>query len=261
MNKNRFIELMQNLAPIELAEPYDNPGLIIDCKTDEINKVLVALDCTKTVADEAIIGNYDIILTHHPLIFNPVKSILKSVPVTSVAYSLIENGIGLFSAHTNLDKAIGGVNDSLCKLFELKNIVVVEPENFGRVGDLNEEISLLDFCKKTDKLLNTRSRCAIANFRKDPENIFIKRVGVLGGSGGEDIFVMKQYGADVFITGEIKHNYSIDAQHIGLNVLEAGHYETENPVLNDLICYLQKHDYSVQYKISECESSPLKMIY
>lgn len=260
MKLERFIEIMQEIAPVELAAEFDNPGLIIDGDGREIKKVLVALDCSEAVASEAVQGGYDLVLTHHPLIFNPIKRILRSNAVTAPAYALIRSGTALFSAHTNLDAADGGVNDVLCEIFGLENCIKVEPEKYGRVGELEKALSLTELQSLTDSLLQTCSRCAVAHFRSDPQNIMVKRVAVMGGSGGDDIEHMLRCGADVYITGEIKHDKAIAAQHMGLSVIAAGHYETEKVVLAPLIRCLQKYDFDVEYNLSQCESSPLRRI-
>ena len=259
MKKEDFINIMQEIAPAHLADDFDNPGLLIDCESDEIRKVLLALDCTMSVAEEAVRGGYDLVLVHHPLIFNPMKNILRSDPVGCVVYKLIRNGIGLFAAHTNLDKAKGGVNDTLCRLFKLENCVTVEPDGYGRVGDLPHEMTLSELIKYTDEVLNTKTKCATANFETYTDSIIIRRVGVLGGSGGDDTAFIKSYGADAYITGEVKHNQAIEAQHMGINLLMAGHYETENPVMTEIIGYLQKQSFGVEYKLSECAQSPLRV--
>ena len=257
MKLSDFVKIMERIAPPGLCADFDNAGLLIDNDGREIRKVLVALDCTEPVADEAIKGGFDLVLCHHPLIFHPIKSISSSVEVTAVAKKLIRHNIAFYCAHTNLDKADGGVNDVLASLFGLKNVIKEEPENYGRIGDLPSPMSLLDFIYITNNVLETRCKCALSHFRTDPENITVSRVGVLGGSGGDDIELIRSYGADVFITGEIKHSRAIDAQFIGLNVLCAGHYETERVVLPRLIGYLQNETFDVEYKMSECEKSPL----
>lgn len=257
MKLEKIVEAMEAIAPPMLAADFDNPGLLIDNDGSDIKKVLVALDCTPPVADEAARGGYDLVITHHPLIFNPIKMISENSSVTAVVKKLIRSNIAFYCAHTNLDIADGGVNDVLASIFGLRNVEKGEPENYARIGYLPIEMSLYDLIRLTNEKLHTVSRCAVANFRNDPENIAIRRVAVLGGAGGGDTELVKAYDADAFITGEIKHNQAIDAQHIGLSVIEAGHFETERVVLAPLINYLQKATFGVEYKMSECERSPL----
>lgn len=260
MKLDEFVSIMEKIAPPSLAADFDNPGLLIDNDGKEIRRVLVALDCTPPVAQEAVEGGFDLVLTHHPLIFHPIRHITGKSFVTSAAKTLIANNIAFYCAHTNLDKAIGGVNDVLASLFDLRGVVTAEPENYARVGDLPEILSLTDFAALTDRLLGTKCRCAVGDFRNDPENVMIRRVAVLGGSGGDDIELVREYGADVFVTGEIKHSKAIESQFMGLSVLEAGHYETERVVLPALISYLQNAGFDVEYKMSECEGSPLRSL-
>ena len=117
MKLSGFLAAMERIAPRELALEFDNPGLLIEPDHEEIKSVLVALDCTPQVAREAEERNADLVLTHHPLFFHPVQKLLYREPETAAACLLLRHGIGHFAAHTNLDAALGGVNDTLCELF------------------------------------------------------------------------------------------------------------------------------------------------
>ena len=121
MKLNDFINVMDGIAPRELAMDWDNPGLLIGTEKQDIKKVLVALDCSMATAKEAVEWGADLMLTHHPVFFRAVKRILPDDPETAAPYILLRNGIGLFAAHTNLDAADGGVNDCLAGVFSLEN--------------------------------------------------------------------------------------------------------------------------------------------
>ena len=145
MKLNAFCEMMESIAPKELSLSFDNVGLLIGPDHDEIKKVLVALDLTVPVAQEAIDGGYDLVLTHHPIFWDPVRSILPDCSETAAAYLLIRHGIGHFAAHTNLDACTGGVNDVLAGLLSLENVRPLPPENLGRIGTLSATISFGSF--------------------------------------------------------------------------------------------------------------------
>lgn len=249
-----FLKEMEKIAPAALALDFDNVGLLIGPEKTEISRVLVALDCTPAVAAEAVEMGADLVLTHHPLFFRPVQRFLPQAPETAAAYTLIRNGIGLFSAHTNYDAANGGVNDCLAELFALRNVEPMPPENMGRIGNLAMPLTVKALCRKVEQILQTRVR-----FTGNPERT-VQRIAVLGGAGGSDIEAAKAAGADVYLTGELKHNQALDADVIGLSVIEAGHYETECIALETLIKRLQVVSNHVEYKLSMCERSPLRAL-
>lgn len=243
MNLEAFVEVMNTLAPPEAALGFDNCGLLIGTEKAEISRVLVALDCTCAVAEEAEELSCDLVLTHHPLIFNGLKRILPNDPVSAAVYKLIRSGIGLFAAHTNLDAAEGGVNTELCSVLGIENAVAVPPENIMRVGDLREPMELDEFARLVEERL-----CTVAHI--SGEDRTVRRVAVMGGSGGGDCAYAKAYGADCYVTGECKHSQAIEAGVMGLAVIAAGHYETENPVLRPLIEYLKANTNGVEFIVS-----------
>ena len=243
MELNAFIGVMNELAPAETALGFDNCGLIVGTERKDIRRVLVALDCTPAVAEEAAGIGADLVLTHHPLLFGAVKRILPDDPGTAAVYRLIRSGIGLFSAHTNLDAAEGGVNTALCRLLGIENEIAVPPENIMRIGDLETPMTLDELAARVEERLGATALITGSDRT-------VRRVAVMGGSGGGDIRLAKEYGADVYITGECRHNQGIDAMTLGLALIVAGHHETENPVLRPLIGYLQAHTHDVEYVLS-----------
>ncbi len=245
-----FLSICESLAPKELALDFDNPGLLVGPDHDEIRRVLVALDCTGAVAREAVNWGADLVLTHHPMFFNGIKSFTPRDPGTSAAYTLARNGIGLFAAHTNLDAAHGGVNDALCEALGVKNVRIIGDEGIARIGELFERATLRNFAVHVQERLGGRVRIA------GKPDAWVARVAVMGGSGGSDVKMVRNEGADVYVTGEIKHSQAIEAVHLGLAVVEAGHYETERVVMPSVICRLQALTDGVQYKLVCCDASP-----
>lgn len=258
MQLNELIRVMEKLAPPDLALEYDNPGLLVGTERSEIKRVLIALDCTMPVAHEAVRKDVDMVITHHPLFFNGIKRILPGDPDTAAAYHLIRHGIGLYAAHTNLDAAEGGVNDVFADLFELSDVRVMPKEGLGRVGRLPKKISLHELCRMTEQKLHTSVRVAAANFADDLYNTEVQTLAVMGGSGGSEVYEAFRAGADAFITGEVKHSQAIEAQTLGLSVLQAGHHETEVIVVPALFERLQSVDLGVQFIMAEDNSTPLK---
>ncbi len=252
MNKNDFFAVMEEIAPQELALSYDNSGLIVGMEGEDITRVLVALDCTVEVADEAKALGCDLVLTHHPLLFSPVKKLAPDDPVTAPVYRLIKHGVGMFAAHTNLDSAEGGVNTTLCRVLGVLNERPVPPEGLCRVGELAEATSFTAFAAKVEQVLGTKVRLA-------GQERTIKRVMVCGGSGGSEYPLAKELGADVLVTGECKHNQAIEAAFAGVNVIVAGHYETEAVVLPPLIAKLRLRTSGVEYLLSRA-GTPLRSL-
>ncbi len=254
MKLNDFIAAMETIAPKELACSWDNPGLLIGTEKTEISKVLVALDCSVQTAKEAIEWGADLLLTHHPVFFGGVKRIAPDDPNTAGAYMLIRHGIGLFAAHTNLDSAEGGVNDCLAETLELQSIEKLLPDNLGRIGSLASPMPFADFARMVEQKLATRVRIS------GEDSVPVQRIALIGGSAAEDMFAAKAAGADVFITGEMKHHLALQAEAMGLCIVEAGHYETEKVVLQPLISRLQALTNDVQYKLTRSESACLRGI-
>ena len=249
MRMHDFLAAMERIAPEELAAEFDNPGLLVEPDHDEINRVLVALDCTKAVAEEAVEWGADLVLTHHPLFFHPVKHMAYSDPATAAACVLLRHGIGLFAAHTNLDAARGGVNDTLCELLGVRDTIPFD-EGIGRVGTLKEPESLEQFSQRAEAQLGAKVLVSGELTRQ------VRHIAVLGGSGGSSVLPASVEGADVLLTGELKHSDAIDAATLGLALVVAGHYETECVVLPPLIKRLQNECFGVQYQLSRVDGSP-----
>ena len=264
MQLNDFLALLERSAPLALAEEWDNPGLLIEPEGDEISRVLFALDCTLEVAREAKECGAQLVITHHPLFFKPVRRISRTAPDTAAAYMLIRNGIGLFAAHTNLDSVTGGVNDALAQAVGLVSVHALhlpdvplddDTQGIGRVGELPVPLTLEGFAQVVQSSLSASVRYGGA-----PERI-VRRVAVVGGSGGDFIPQAKAAGADVLLTGEVKHSHALDAAALGLGLVEAGHCETERVVLAPWIAGLQSALDTLQYKVdlltAKSERAPL----
>lgn len=247
-----FCRAMEELAPQALALEYDNPGLIVGTKRQEISRVLVALDCTVSVVEEAKSLGCQLVLTHHPLLFRAVKKISPDDPLTAPVWELIRNDIAMFAAHTNLDSAEGGVNTTLCRLLGVINEEPVPPDMLCRAGELEEPCSFTELVSRVAKVLDAHPLAA------GPERQ-VRRVMVCGGSGGSEYRHAAAVGADVLITGECRHNEAIEAVFAGVNVIVAGHYETERIVLPPLMERLKERFPGAEFILSR-EGGPLRAL-
>ena len=251
MEIQAFCAMMERITPPALAMEGDRIGLLIGTDHAEIKRILVALDLTTDVADEAIRGGYDLVLTHHPIFWNPVTRMLPDRYETAAAYRLIRHGIGMYAAHTNLDAAQGGVNDALCDALGLHDRRPLPPENLGRIGMLASPMRFSDFTALCEQQLDTRARIV-----GDP-NRTVQSVAVIGGSGGGDVEAVHAAGCDAFVTGEMKHSQALEAAYLGLCCCVLGHHETEILVLKPLISRLQREENDVQYDLTRSGKAPL----
>ena len=216
---------LQERAPFDTAEGWDNPGMLVGDPHREVSCVLVALDATSAAVDTAEAVGADLILTHHPVIFAP----LKRLTANSIPYRLAATGISLVAAHTNLDKAEGGVNDTLAARLGLTDVTVAA-DAYTRIGTLSEPMSAKDFAAHVAAVLDTAVRYSGEKT--------VRTVAVCGGSGGD--FMLRCIGsADAYVTGEVRHHEWLAAAD-NINVVEAGHYATEVPVVDTLCDWLEE---------------------
>lgn len=218
-----IFDFLNERAPFDTCEEWDNVGLLVGSGRLPATRVLVALDATDGALEAAKAIGADLIVTHHPVIFAP----LKRLTADSIPYRLAAAGIDLIAAHTNLDKAEGGVNDTLAARLGLADVTVAADE-YTRIGTLTEPMSARDFAAHVAGVLDTPVR-----YSGDKE---VRTVAVCGGSGGD--FMLRCIGAaDAYVTGEVHHHeWLAAAGHV--NVIEAGHYATEVPVVDTLCTWL-----------------------
>ena len=223
-----ILQFIESIAPPYMAEDWDNVGLLCGRKDKEVRRLLVALDPFRTVIDEAIAQEADLIVTHHPLIFrSPLTAVNEDTETGRCLLTLIEHGIAAINAHTNLDLAPGGVNDVLARTLGLSNIEIINPtDNYGllRKGDVAEQ-SLEAFLGTVKNALRCRG-LRYVDGRKP-----VRVVAVGGGSCADGMHEALAAGCDTFVTSDIKYNQFRTAWELGLNLIDAGHFHTENPVM------------------------------
>ncbi|MCR4429862.1 MAG: Nif3-like dinuclear metal center hexameric protein [Tepidanaerobacteraceae bacterium] len=338
--------MIEKLAPQKMAMEWDNPGLAVGDFAAKINKILIVLTVTFEVVSYAVKNGFDMIISHHPVIFKPIKSLRKDLPLGKILYEAVKHDINIYSAHTNLDIAQDGVSDALARIFELedviplkktsaealKKIVVFVPRGYedavknamgdagagfignyshcsfnvsgtgtfkpgegakpfigekgkletvdevrietivpeslvrkvisamikvhpyeevaydiyplentgkefglGRVGKIKNPISLQSFCETVKQKLSLPYVKVVG----EPSGE-ISKVAVCGGAGGDLVSAAAFAGADVLITGDVKYHDALDAKTLGLAVIDAGHFSTENLILQVLANFLEK---------------------
>ncbi|MGM9682237.1 MAG: Nif3-like dinuclear metal center hexameric protein [Eubacteriales bacterium] len=216
---------LDEMIPASLSCAWDNDGLMCCPDADrEIRRVLVALDVTSYTVREAIDGGYDAVVSHHPFIFSPLRSLNENDFIPRKAMELIRHGISVMSFHTRLDALPGGVNDVLAGLLGLKDVSAFGEEGIGRVGMTDSKMTCADFAAEVKKILG-----APAVLYSDA-GLPVHRVAVLGGEGGDDIGAAMAAGADTYVSGRLGYHHMTDAPDMGINLIEAGHFYTEDPV-------------------------------
>ncbi len=241
-----IIEEIEKLAPKELAESWDNVGLMVGDLESRVTTVFVCLDVTSDNLRRAIDCGADMIISHHPLIFSPVKRIVEQDINGRILRELIRNNISVYSAHTNLDNADGGMNDILAGRLDLVDIRRFKEEecidensnpidNIGRVGVLQTPMEMSDFKEMIQHSLGCRCIRSLG----DPQDI-VKTVALCSGSGGFGIYNAYRAGADVYVTSDVKHHEVQLAMELGLNLIDAGHFETENIICSFMTEFLEE---------------------
>lgn len=238
-------DFINERAPFETQLPYDNSGLLVGRPDAEVTGIHVALDVTERVIDEAVEHGANLIVTHHPLMFSPVKRLVETAYEPRLLCRLIREGVHLISAHTNLDQAPGGMNDVLAATIGLTNVT---GEGFVRVGDLPQPMTARDLAAHISRCLGDAVR-VMGN-----GEALITRVGLCSGSGADEWPGAAAVGAQAFLTGEAKHHIALEAADSGMVILEAGHHATEAPGIFALADALQIWPDAVQWMVRVSKS-------
>lgn len=238
-----ILNCLETLAPTDLKMEWDNVGLLCGRTDKEVRKILVALDPFVHVCEEAVEVGADLLLTHHPLIFEPLRSVSDQTATGRAIMTLLANDISAVNAHTNLDCADGGVNDVLAKLLGLEDISVIGGEHLLRAG--LSESSLSDFLEQVKAKLDCKALRYVDGGKP------VRRVAVGGGSCGSALAEVFAAGCDTFVTADVKYNQFWEAKEMDINLIDAGHFQTENPVCSVLADKIQKAFPDVQVILSK----------
>lgn len=223
MRYDRVIEIFKEIAPLELAESWDNSGVQIYTGNENIETIMFCLELNDEVIQEAIDKSVDLIVTHHPLMFNRPDNIDINTVQGRYIIKLIQKGISLYAAHTNFDSAPLGNNYYLGKLIGLSHIAEVEGD-IGITGELPETITFKEALTLIKERLNLPHHYIKSVGNLDMK---VKKVAVCTGAGGELVYAAKNLGCQMVITGDVKLNIAQDAKAMGMALVDAGHYGTE----------------------------------
>ena len=229
-----ILTFIETIAPPYMKEEWDNVGLLCGRREKEVRKILVALDPFRNVIAEAVDTGADLIVTHHPLIFrDKIMALNEDTETGRNLLTLVEHGIAAINAHTNLDLAPGGINDVLAATLGLTDIQVISPEGTDSEGrpygllrsGITQEQPLSAFLARVQEKLH----CDGLRFVDGGKPV--RKVAVGGGSCADGMFEAVAAGCDTFVTADVKYNQFRTAYELGLNLIDAGHFHTENPTM------------------------------
>ena len=242
MTVQNIFNFLNDRFPVATACGFDNVGTLVGDRNKTVTKAIVALDCTMPVINQAIKSDCELIITHHPIIFNGIKSVLDD----TLVYEIIKNGLSVISMHTNLDQGDGGVNDALCNVIGLKNIETVEaPDKYllkkGEISPLSAD----DFAKVLKERLNYPVKYV--------GDGTVKNVLVCSGSGAQYHTLCKANSCDALVTADVRHNNFLDAAQNGVALFDCGHFNTEVVVIKPL-CELLLNEFKNINFIADTDS-------
>ncbi len=241
----KIYDSIDEFAPFSIQDSFDNSGLLVGNENDEVDKTAVCLDITNEVIEEAHTSGAQLIVSHHPVIFDPLKKLKSNNPV----YLLAKYGISAICAHTNIDMCTGGISDIMLELLGFSSnetLDIIYPQinaGYGRIVDLSETVSVGELAKKAKKAFNVS--CVRYNDIDTP----VKRFAVCSGAGTSEIGVALAKNCQAIITGDIKWSGFVSGANCGICVIDAGHFHTEN-----IVCGLLKK--LVEKECSHCYVSP-----
>ncbi len=250
---NDVLAYLDTLAPDTMKIDWDNVGLLCGSKTQQVRKIIVALDPFEHICREAAEQGADLIVTHHPLIFQPLQSVTDETGLGRSILLLVSQGISAINAHTNLDRAPGGVNDILAQTLGLQNIQVINPSGTDPLGrpwgllrqGITEKQPLHDFLAAVKQALHCPGLRYVNADRP------VQRVAVGGGACAGELAEAAQAGCDTFVTADVKYNQFWYAKELGINLIDAGHFYTENPVCAVVAAQLRQQFPEIQVILSQ----------
>ena len=255
MKVRDIIKVVEEFAPLSVQEGWDNSGLCVGSPEDEVSSVLLALDCTPGLVDEAVLCGADMIITHHPLIFSGLKKISSDDPVGNAVIKAIKAGISIYAAHTNADKVLEGVSGAMAARLGLRNVQVLADEGDGTgLGVVGELVSPLT-AEQAVSLVKERFSLKMLKASR-PVDGLISKVAMCGGSGGSLIDAARKSGAQLYISGDISyHNYFTRE---GFMLMDIGHYESEIDIVEILFSLIKKNFPTFAVRITQnINSNPI----
>lgn len=255
-------QYLQELAPLELKIEGDNPGLLVGSGEQDVKKVLVALDITPTVIEECAEWGADMIVAHHPVIYSGLGRVTDEDYAGSRVLRLARLGIAAICMHTNLDVAEGGVNDALAERIGLQDVSVIADTSLSPAGDrgvcrmgaIPHEMDIEKFAEHVARSLGGNGAKYLSSGKP------VRTVAVGGGSCGEDMPLAVKAGCDTFVTSDLKHGQMLEAQWYGINLIDAGHFATEDVICPVLVRLIGERFRSLEVKKSERHGDPMRYI-
>ena len=247
-----ILEFLDTKAPLDTQLDFDNAGFLCGDAAAEVTRVLVALDITDGVVAEAAGFGAELIVSHHPVCFTPMKSVTTDDLTGRKFAAMLKGGISAICMHTNLDAAPGGVNDALCAALGAENLGLLAPEHdtMSRLCRFAEPMEYADFLAHVKSALKANGlRCA------GPEKR-VQLFGVCGGAGADFIPDAAARGCDAYITADVKHHQFLGADELGIALVDAGHFSTENVVVPVLAGWLRERFPALEVKIAASYKQP-----
>ena len=255
MKVRDIIQVIEDFAPLSVQEGWDNSGLCVGSPDDDVNGVLLALDCTPELVDEAVACGADMIVTHHPLIFSGLKKISPDNQVGLAVMKAIKAGICIYAAHTNADKVLAGVSGAMAARLGLEGVEILQKDGeevgLGVVGDLPVPMT------SQEVIALVKERFSLQAMRTSkPLEGEVTRIAMCGGSGGSLIGEARRAGAQLYISGDISyHNFFTEN---GFMIMDIGHYESEIDIVGILFSLLKKNFPTFAVRITQnLNSNPI----
>ena len=255
MKVKDIIKVVEEFAPLSIQEGWDNSGLCVGSPEDEVTSVLLALDCTPALVDEAIACGADMIVTHHPLIFSGLKKISPDDMIGEAVIKAIRAGISIYAAHTNADKVIEGVSGAMAAKLGLQNVTILDEDGdgtgLGVVGDLPQPMT------SEEALALVKEKFGLKVVKSSaPISAMISRVAMCGGSGGSLIGAARKSGAQLYISGDISYHNFFTPE--GFMIMDIGHYESEIEIVDILFSLIKKNFPTFAVRITQnLNSNPI----
>mgnify|MGYP003291418332 CR=1 FL=1 len=259
MKVKEIVDFLLEKYPLELASSFDHGkvGLQFGSMSKEVKKVMICLDGTTDVIDEAIDNNVDLLICHHPFLFSPILNLDYNSPLGRKMLKVFKSELNIFAMHTNFDTALNGMNDHLANILGLENVYSVPEipttESYMRIGEI-EKTSLAEFAYYVKETFNEDGIRVVGNLDKP-----VKKVAILGGSGGSFAVSAKKLGCDCIITGEVKQNNAIDALEYNMGIIEVSH--SVEAFFKEYIKNILKDEFNeIEFILSKKDVNPFKCL-
>ena len=255
MKAKEIIKVIEDFAPLSIQESWDNCGLCIGSPEDEVSSVLIGLDCTGELVDEAIRCGADMIVTHHPLIFSGLKKISPEDMVGAAVIKAVRAGICIYAAHTSADKVIAGVSGAMAARLGLTDIEILDEDGegtgLGAVGNLPAPVTAQEAVSLVKERFSLRMIRTSAPIQGP-----VSRIAMCGGSGGSLIKAARKAGAQLYISGDISyHNFFTPDDFM---IMDIGHYESEIEIVDILFSLIKKNFPTFAVRITQnINSNPI----